>query len=95
MAKRKAVQTVLPGVSTSPDAITIPNMVTFQKRIGKRYVMIYSDPMTQKLLEGKAQVIEVTNMIPLDRGYVMLYCTVHFKGDPKWQRNERKIMMRG
>lgn len=97
MARKKLVQTVLPGVAAS-DAVTVPARESpdeIFKKVRGRYIMICSDPMTQQLEEGKAQVMSVSNVVPLDRGFVMVYATVHFKSDPKWARNERKFMMRG
>lgn len=82
-------------VPAASEAVTVPNVFTYEQQIGKRYIMIYSDPMTQGLQEGLAQVIKIHKAVALDRGYVMLYATVHFKKDPKWARNERKFMMRG
>lgn len=97
MKKKKLVQEVLPGVPAS-EADTAPvrdSPEEILKKVKGRYIMIYSDPMTGKLEEGLAQVIEVSHTIPIERGFIMVYATVHFKKDPKWARNERKFMMRG
>lgn len=85
------------GVSASAraEAVTVPQIERIAKQIGKRYVKIFEDPMTQTKFEGMAQVIEYSHLIPVELGYVMVYATVHFKGDAKWARNERKFMIRG
>lgn len=93
----KGRQEVLPDVPAS-EAVTAPLRDSPEevfKKVKGRYIMIYSDPMTQQLSEGLAQVVEVSHTIPLERGFIMVYATVHFKKDPKWARNERKFMMRG
>lgn len=99
MVKRKAVQTVLPGVSAdllaSSQRQTVPSTDAILTVIGRRYISIYEDVLTRRNLEGKAQVMSVDGVKAHDGGYVLVTATVHFKGDAKWMRNSRQFLMRG
>lgn len=98
MEKKKLLKGKQLPLAGASEAVTVPPATTIEKiakQIGRRYVKIFEDPMTQQKFEGLAQVMEYSHCIPIELGYVMVYATVHFKGDAKWARNERKFMIRG
>jgi len=66
----------------------------YEKILKGKYIKIYEDDLTKKVMEGLARVRSVYKVEELSRTLDAVFVECHFKGDEKYMLVQRVVSMR-